>query len=185
MKNARNPNQSPRNVHHFIAGKEVSIMSLSPTFPNLYRYGFITSRAADLLSNVKPADITPQQREVFSACRDLVRKIIQGEGFLIGPNPEEVHNLRPEDVEIFTYVLDADSVAKSLAAGSEEGVRRYFQEILETFELLTAHPPKDVDERRLTSTLKFVTTIADSLIESARESLRRTQAEESSSAFHE
>jgi hypothetical protein len=161
-------------------------MSLSPTFPNLYKYGFVTSRAADLLSKVKPTEMPKQQRrEVFSACKDLVEKIIQGEGFLIGPNPEEVHNLRPEDVEIFTYVLDTDSVAKSLAGTSEEGVRRYFEEILETFELLITDPPTDVEEKKLTSTLKFVTTIADSLIENARESLRRTQAEESSPAFHE
>jgi hypothetical protein len=160
-------------------------MSLSPTFPNLYKYGFLTSRAADLLSKVKPPDLTPQQREVFSACKDLVKKIIQGEGFLIGPNPEEVHNLRPEDVEIFTYVLDTDSVAKDLAAASEEGVRRYFTEILETFELLIADPPRDVDEKKLESTRKFTITIADSLIENARQSLRRTQAEEPSPAFHE
>ena len=159
-------------------------MSFSPTFPNLYKYGFATSRAADLLSKANPSDIPPAQREVFSACRDLVKKIIQGEGFLIGPNPEEVHNLRPEDVEIFTYVLDTDSVAKGLAAASEEEVRNYFKEILETFELLIADPPR-VDEKKLTSTLKFITTIADSLIENARESLRRTQAEEPPRAFHE
>jgi len=160
-------------------------MSLSPTFPNLYKYGFATSRAADLLSKVKPAEITRSQREVFAPCRDLVKKIIQGEGFLIGPNPGEVHNLRPEDVEIFTYVLDRDTVARSLAAGPEEGVRRYFDEILETFELLISEPPRDVDGKKLQNTLKFLATIADSLTENAREKLRRAQAEESSPVIHD
>jgi hypothetical protein len=159
-------------------------MSLSPTFPNLYKYGFATSRASDLLSKGNLGNIPPEQREVFSACRDLVHRIIQGETFLFGSNVEQVHNLRPEDVEIFTYVLDTDSVTKNLAATSQEGVRRYFQEILETLELLIANAPS-VDEQKLKSTQKFVTTIADSLIESARGSLRRTQAEESSRAFHE
>jgi len=160
-------------------------MSLSPTFPSLYKYGFATSRAADLLSKGRPAHISPEQREVFSACKDLLEKIIKGEGFLIGP-PGEVHNLRPEDVEIFTYVLDTDSAAQGLlAAGPVEAVRDYFQRILETFELLTADPPRDVEKEQLARTLNFVSTIADSLIETARESLRRRQAEESSPAFYE
>jgi hypothetical protein len=158
-------------------------MALSPTFPSLYKYGFATSRAADLLSRVKPTDIPHEQREVFSTCRDLVQKIIQGEAFLLGSGVEQVHNLRPEDVEIFTYLLDTDSVTRDLAATSE-GVRRYFQEILETLDLLISDPRR-VDEKKLTDTQRFVTTIADSLIENARESLRRRQAEESSPAFHE
>jgi hypothetical protein len=128
--------------------------------------------------------MTPQQREVFSACKDLVGEIMRGEGFLIG-NRDNVHNLRPEDVEIFTYVLDIDGVRKDLVAASKEGLlHNYFQEIYDTFGLLIDDPSR-VDEEKLTRTQKFVTTIADSLIESARQSLRRRQAEEPSPAFHE
>jgi hypothetical protein len=160
-------------------------MSLSPTFPSLYKYGFATSRAADLLSKGNPADIKPQQRrEVFSACKDLVGKIIQGEVFLMG-NPSEVSNLRPEDLEIFTFVLDTDSVTKDLVAAAQESkLHDYFREIEETLASLMDDPPR-VDEDKLARTQKFVTTIADSLIESARQSLRRRQAEEPSPAFHE
>lgn len=159
-------------------------MSHSPTFPSLYRYGFLTSRAADLLSRADGTQGTEQQREVFSACRDLVKKIMLGEKFLIGSNPEEVHNLRPEDVEIFTYVLDRDSMVKSLA-GSQESLRRHLEGILGTFESLIADPPRQVKEQDLQTTLNFLTTIADSLIESARENLGRGQADEPAPAVNE
>jgi hypothetical protein len=150
----------------------------------LYKYGFATSRAADLLLTAKPAEMTPQQREVFSACKELVWKIMQGEGFLIG-NRDDVHNLRPEDVEIFTYVLDTDLVTKHFVAAAQKSeLHNYFQEIHETLKLLVDDPQR-VEEDKLRKTQKFVTTIADSLIETARQSLRRRQAEEPSPAFHE
>jgi plasmid stabilization system protein ParE len=158
-------------------------MALSPTFPSLYKYGFATSRAADLLSKGSPTEIPHEEREVFSACSDLVERILKGREFLFGSNVE-VHNLRPEDVEIFTFLLDTDRVTKKLAASSEEEVRRYFQEIYDTFKLLITNP-RGVDEAKLGNTREFVNSIADSLIENARESLRRRQAEEPSAAFHD
>jgi hypothetical protein len=130
-----------------------------------------------------PADIPVEERKVFSACSDLVQKIMNGGQFLFGSGAE-VHNLRPEDVEIFTFLLDTDSVTKELAATSDENVFRHFREIKETFDQLMANP-LDVDAARLGSTRKFVDSIADSLIEKAKESLRRGQAEEPAPAFHD
>ncbi len=152
-------------------------MALSPTIPNLYKYAFLTSRAADLLSKKGDAPATEQQREVLSACKELVNKIIQGERFLIGPRPEEVHNLRPEDIEIFTYVLDKDSIVRELA-GSADDLFKYLHGIFSTFEALTSQPPKEISRTELDSTLGFLSRFADSLTETARDNLRRPRVEE-------
>jgi len=80
-------------------------MSLSPTIPNVYRYGFLTSRAVDLLSNLSEEEIPQEGLLVLRESKDLIEKVIRGEAFLVGPGPWEVHDLRPDDVETFNFVL--------------------------------------------------------------------------------
>ncbi len=159
-------------------------MSLSPTIPNLYKYGFLTSRAVGVLSRRSAGAISEEERQVLSECKELVEKIVRGKDFIIGPNPEGVRNLRPEDVETFTYVLETDAEVKKRAT-DEERLRIYFQGILDALDSMIGTPAKPVEDAAFRSTVEFLGRIADALIETARRNLRPAPKERTVQAVHE
>jgi hypothetical protein len=140
--------------------------------PKLYQYGFLTSRALGVLSRVGRTAIGDEEREVLSDCEGFVKGIIRGKDFLIGPNPEGIHNLRPEDVETFTFLLANDSQLKALA-GNAEQLRQYFERILNTLGSLTSIPPAAVAETEKAEAKDFLSRISAALIETAKANLRR------------
>jgi len=148
-------------------------MPLSPSVPSLYTYGFITSRTVRVLSRPPGNGLSEDDRKVLKNCMELVEKVIRGRDALIGRNPELVRDLRPDDVEVFTYVLTRDSEVMRLAS-EQETLRTYFQQIFGTLQALNSDPPKHVDETSLVTTRNFLERVANALLETAKESVRST-----------
>jgi len=157
-------------------------MTSLTTIPTVYKYGFLTSRAVDLLNQPQAHQIAIEDRDVLEACKDLVEKIIRGEAFLVGPNPE-VSNLRPDDVETFNFLLSSDSQLLQLAK-VEEDLRSYLDAILRTLEGLLRDPEGVANSERQ-RTVDFLTRTADALLASAKESARHYPTDESMPAAHD
>jgi hypothetical protein len=158
-------------------------MGLAPgtPIPNMYRYGFLTSRAVGLLSQAGRRELSEEDRAVLNECRELVEKVIRGKNFLMGPSPNEVRNLRPDDVEAFTYVLENDRQVKDLAS-DQKRLEAYLQGIVGTFDSLAKNPAGQVPESQLKATVDFLSQITASLVESARSKLRTAPRERSLAA---
>jgi hypothetical protein len=158
-------------------------MSISPTIPDLYKYGFLTSRAIGLLSRASNGGISEEERQVLAECRELVEKIIRGKDFLIGSNPEGVRNLRPDDVETFTYMLQNDSEIRSRAS-NEESLKDYLEGILKTLGSLVAEPRTPVDEAGLKTAAEFLSRVTNALLQTARGNLRTAPPERPAATSH-
>jgi len=146
-------------------------MSLSPTIPDLYRYGILASRAIGVLSKSRNQPISEEEKEVLGESQELVRKMIRGEQFLFGSKLNEMAKIRPEDVEAFTFVLSSDAQVKNRAAKKGD-LRVYFEHIVSTLESAIA-PVGPPDPEAIQIARDFFARFADSLIEMAKEKRRR------------
>jgi hypothetical protein len=115
-----------------------------------------------------------EDREVLTACKDLVEKLLRGEEILIGPNPADVHNLRPDDVETFSYFLTNVSHLRSLAENGEE-LRNYFNSIATALDGILVGPPPYVEAEKVRTTREFLSRVAEALLDTVKENVRRVQ----------
>lgn len=158
-------------------------MRTSSTIPNLYRYGFLTSRAVDLLPQLAARDSSEESHYIVAECRDLVDKVIRGEEFVVGSGPGDINNLRPDDVETFSFVLTRDSSLKKLAQ-QEGDLRKYLDEIRATLQTLEMDP-RSVKEEDVNTAVRFFSKIADSLLDAAREGATQYPSDEPTPVAHE
>jgi len=145
-------------------------MPVALTVPNLYKYGFLTSRAVDFLSQRETPSISSEDREVLVACKDLIQKLIRGEEILIGPNPASVHNLRPDDVETFSYFLTNIPQLRDRAENAGE-LRDYFASVLAPLEAILADQPAQTE--RIEATRDFLSRVAEALLDTVKDNVRR------------
>jgi hypothetical protein len=147
-------------------------MPVPLTVPNLYKYGFMSLRAVDFLSREETRPVSTEDREVLTGCKELVQKLLRGEEILIGQNPADVHNLRPDDVETFSYFLTNVSQVRSLAENGEK-LRDYFNGIVTALDAILVGPAPRLEPEKIQVAREFLSRIAEAMLDAVKENVRR------------